>query len=104
MLSRELIYLRIPIIDGSGNSHADLTLALKTSVHFIENSISTLIACRAGMSRSPAVASVALSLINSQSPDSMLQKVIKGHPHDISTSLWSDLVKVYQTLQGERIS
>ena len=52
-LPRQLIYLRYPINDGGGNDLRILQTILKSTVDLLSLGIPTLIACSAGMSRSP---------------------------------------------------
>jgi protein-tyrosine phosphatase len=62
-LPRELIYCRFPLVDGPGNDTRLLSLAITTLANLIEKRESVLVCCGAGLSRSPAIASAALSMI-----------------------------------------
>ena len=57
---RELIYCRIPLIDGASNPPERLRLAAETVASLIRSGTSTFGFCGAGMRRSPAVAAAAL--------------------------------------------
>ena len=60
---RELIYLRFPLIDGSGKTFNPLHFAdsKRRVVNWVFRFL-TLVCCGAGLSRSPAVAAAALAL------------------------------------------
>ena len=97
-LTRELIYLRIPLTDGSGNSLEQLSLAIETCAQLIQRRIPSLIFCGAGMSRSPAIAAAAWSLVGRRPADEVLQQIIRGQPHDVSPALWQDVREATQTM------
>jgi len=99
-LTREIIYCWFPIVDGSGNTPELLSAAIETTVSFIRKSVPTMVACSAGMSRSPAIVAAALALVHGESPDDSLQSMITGNPHDLSPPLWSDVKNVYNRLTG----
>ena len=60
-ISRELLYFRIPLIDGCGNYQTHLKLAIDTIRHLIASETPTLIACSAGLSRSPLLTAAAIA-------------------------------------------
>src|SRR5205085_9800775 len=60
---RELIYCRFPLTDGAGDETELLRLAVRTVSQFIQAKVPTLVACGAGVSRTPAVAAAAMALI-----------------------------------------
>ncbi|HAH46791.1 MAG TPA: protein phosphatase, partial [Planctomycetaceae bacterium] len=62
-LTREIIYCRLPLIDGAENQPVILETAVKTVARLISEEIPTLVACSAGMSRSPAIVAAALSQV-----------------------------------------
>ncbi|MDX1928002.1 MAG: dual specificity protein phosphatase [Pirellulaceae bacterium] len=97
-LAREMIYCRFPIVDGNGNAEATLVAAVRCVLLMVESQHRTLIACSAGMSRSPAVASVAIALTSNRSPEECLVEIVTGAPHDVSPTLWSQLKSVYSRL------
>ncbi|TWT32643.1 protein-tyrosine phosphatase family protein [Blastopirellula retiformator] len=94
-LTRELIYCRIPILDGSGNSPATLKLAVATVVRLLDEQTPTLLFCSAGMSRSPSVAAIALAQVESRSPDEVLAELAERMPLQVSPHLWRDLLAVH---------
>src|SRR5438552_6823632 len=54
-LPRELVCLRIPLVDGADNDPDLLCLSITSVALLIESNVPTLVCCSAGMSRSPAV-------------------------------------------------
>ena len=61
-LPRQLVYCRFPIVDGAGNDPSLLRLALLTTVELLRSGTPAIVACSAGMSRSPAIAICALAV------------------------------------------
>lgn len=99
-LARDMIYCRIPINDGGGNSNAIITTAVRCVVTLIENDIQTLVACSGGMSRSPAIAAAAIALVVGHSPDECLTAITSDAPHDVSPPLWAQVKSVYNEIVG----
>lgn len=97
---RELIYLRFPLLDGGGNSHTMLRLAVSNVAELTRQTTPTLVCCGAGMSRSPAIAAAALSMVESVSIEKCLERVIQMHPADVSTAFWAQVREV----TGKRLS
>jgi len=96
--TRELIGLRIPIADDSSNATELLAIAIETTASLIRRSIPTLVACSAGMSRSPSIVAAALALVWERPPEDVLQEIIAENPHDVPPLLWSDVKKEYNRL------
>jgi protein-tyrosine phosphatase len=90
-LPRELIYLRVPLVDGLGNTTCGLALAVEVVESLLRKNVPTLVACGGGMSRAPAVAAKAVARIACISPDSSLQQLAGQGPHDVATDLWAQL-------------
>ena len=95
-ITRELVYLRFPLIDGAGNRQEVLRLAVETTARLIVAAVPTLIFCSAGMSRSPAVASAAIALATGRSPNECLSEVFAVGPGDLSPPLWHDLIRTVE--------
>ena len=91
-LPRSLVYCRFPLIDGSDNDPKLLRLAVHTVVNLIGAGIPTLVSCGAGMSRSPIIAAAALSVHRGDPPKQALQAVAQSQPHDVSLTLWDDVL------------
>jgi len=88
---RELILYRFPLVDGVGNGLELLRLAIAAVASLIEQRISTLVCCGAGMSRSPAIVAAALSRLGVGGLEECLKNVIELHPADVVPGLWEDI-------------
>lgn len=92
--TRELICIRFPLIDGSGNSEESLFLAIATVSQLLKLKVPTLVACSAGMSRSPLIAVAGLAIARQTPLDDELAKVVAAGPCDISPTLHNDVRRV----------
>lgn len=99
-LARDMIYCRIPLNDGDGNSDAIMETAVRCVLTLIENRIRTMVACSAGMSRGPAIAAAALAIVTRTSPEDCLTGIASHGPHDVSQALWSGVKTAYNALVG----
>ncbi|MEX0704604.1 MAG: dual specificity protein phosphatase [Planctomycetales bacterium] len=90
-LPREMTYCRFPLVDGAGNPPWTLRAAVETTESLIRRGVPTLVCCGAGMSRSPAVAAAALSAIRGAPPETVLEEIVAGRPHDMTSGLWADV-------------
>ena len=97
-LSWEMIYLRIPLLDGDGNSALSIRLAIQTLSELLRSGHRTLVACSAGMSRSPAIAAAALAVLTGATPELCLRRVIRDAPRDVAPPLWAAIVDVYNDI------
>jgi protein-tyrosine phosphatase len=88
ILPRGIICCHFPLTDGAPDDLRVLDLAIQTVVSLLRKQVPTLVYCGAGMSRSPAVAAAALSIVRGASPEEELKEVVAGHPHDVSPQLW----------------
>jgi protein-tyrosine phosphatase len=88
---RELVYCRFPLVDGPGNDRKLLGLAVTTAANFLEQRVPLLLCCGGGMSRSPAIAAAALSMVYQQEPDECLKQVAEHHPADVLPGFWTDV-------------
>jgi len=95
-----MVYCRIPIMDGDGNSHAIIEAAIRCVVTLVQRDFRTLVACSAGMSRSLVIAAAALALVTIQTPADCLRAIVTGGSHDISPPLWSTVQIVYNEIVG----
>jgi len=89
---RELIYVRIPLLDGPGNRAESLTLATRTVAALLTLRVPTLVCCGAGMSRSPCIAAAALAMTSGEPPGEVLRRIGEHRPCDVSPSLWNEVV------------
>ena len=81
-----------------GNAAELLSAAITTNILLICKQIPSLVACSAGMSRSPMIVAASLALVRGQSPDAVLRELIDGYPHDVSPPLWVDVKNAYDEL------
>jgi len=90
---RELAYLRFPLLDGAGNPPRLVEAAVRTVTTLLQLSVPTLVFCSGGMSRSPAIAAAALSIIERRPAPDCLARVIGTGPRDVSPGLWATVLK-----------
>lgn len=98
-LTREMIYCRFPILDGADNSADAIQAAVECLVSLVRRRYRTVVACSAGMSRSPALAAAAMALLTKAPLDACLAQIVTGFPHDISPPLWQTVRMVYERMQ-----
>jgi hypothetical protein len=96
---RELVFCRFPLLDGSGNRAELLFLAVSTVASLIKMRVPTLVTCGAGMSRCPAVAAAALSMVHHEPPETYLEKVLEHHHGDVSPGFWKEITSLLPTLR-----
>jgi hypothetical protein len=96
---RELVFCRFPLLDGSGNRAELLFLAVSTVASLIKMRVPTLVTCGAGMSRCPAVAAAALSMVYHEPPEAYLEKVLEHHHGDVSPGFWKEITSLLPTLR-----
>lgn len=101
-LPRQLTYCRFPLNDGGGNSPQLLLQCLRTATDLLSSGTPTLIACSAGMSRSPTVAAFALAHHLSESPDAIITKISMVKSLELKQQLWDDVLAVYPQLPSRR--
>ena len=90
-LPREMLYCRVPLLDGGGNDSTRLQLAVSLVVQLLRAETKLLVACSAGMSRSPTIAAFALSVWLGETPEASLQRIAHHKAFDIKAELWRDL-------------
>lgn len=92
-----IVYCRFPLIDGAGKQSAILRAAVDTVAHFMSSGTPTLVACGAGMSRSPAIVAAAIAKTERITLMDALARLTAGQPHDVSVGLLQDIAGVSQT-------
>jgi protein-tyrosine phosphatase len=97
----ELIYYRIPLIDGTGNAPILLDLAIHSVATLHKNGVPTLVCCGGGMSRSPAIVAGALSAVEQKPLDDCLKIVTESYPADVLPGLWEKIRHILEEDQGE---
>jgi hypothetical protein len=63
----------------------------------LERRLPTLILCGNGMSRAPAVAAAALSMVLGDLPAQCLERVTAHHPSDVLPGLWDSLTRLLRS-------
>jgi protein-tyrosine phosphatase len=91
-LGRDLIYCRIPLVDGGENSDALLDMVIGTTRLLLRQKFRTLVACSAGMSRSPAIAAAIISLETGAPAEECLARIATMGPHDVAPDLWASVL------------
>lgn len=97
LIPRELLYLRFPLIDGSGNDADWLRLALHSIKTLIQREIPTLVCCSAGMSRSPALVGAVLMSQRGMGFEESVRFVTQNGPADLSGAFLTDLKNLLQS-------
>jgi len=99
-LTRDLIYCRFPLVDGGGNSIELLTAAICQTISLIQKQLPTLVACGAGISRSPSIAAAVLATLQSRSANECLREVLGDTAGDVSPLLWDDVKTACHKISG----
>jgi hypothetical protein len=100
--TRELVYLRFPLVDGADNPPWQITAAVQAVTGLVSLGVPTLVACDGGMSRAPVIAAAALWFRTplKTSLDEVLEKLALAGPCDVQPRLWAD-VKRFVFVCGE---
>jgi len=93
-LPRDIVYCRFPLVDGAGNDPWVLATVIDLVANLIKSKVPLLVACSAGLSRSPVIVAAALSRVELRRPEECLQSVSKIAPHDVSPGLWHEIVEI----------
>ena len=91
--TRELVYLRFPLVDGAGNPPWLVCAAIHAVEGLSRLGVPTLVACDGGMSRSVVVVTAALWFKTPPAHplDNVLVRVAAGGPADVHPALWTDV-------------
>lgn len=92
---REIVYCRFPLLDGAGNDRSILQAAVDVTVKFIGGQLPTIVACSAGMSRSPAIVAAAIARTDGILFDDALRRIAATGPCDIAPSLLHDIANLF---------
>ncbi|TWU22506.1 Dual specificity phosphatase, catalytic domain [Novipirellula galeiformis] len=98
-LPRQLIYCRFPILDGAGNDAIVLQLALQTIVDLLRSGHRTLVACSAGMSRSPTLTAFALATFRGETPEAVLQRIAASRALEVKGPLWNEVAALFSKIR-----
>ena len=100
VLGRDIIYCRFPLSDDDSNKDDIVTAAIECLCSLIRRDYRTLVACSAGMSRSPVIAAAALAILSGSSLGDSLVQITANAPHDVSPTFFSSVQRVHATLVG----
>ena len=98
-IPRQLKYFRFPLNDGGGNDPNTLLLLLRTATDLLRLNMPTLIACSAGMSRSPTIAAFALAYHLSGNPDDVVAGIADIKSLELKTELWAETLEAFNRLK-----
>jgi protein-tyrosine phosphatase len=90
-VTRELVYCRFPLIDGTGNPHWLLRAAVETVVSLLRGETPTLLYCGAGLSRSPCIAAAAIGRVRGCPAVEGLAIALGSGAADVSPGLWAEV-------------
>lgn len=93
-ITRDLAYIRCPLLDASGNSPWLVCLAVETVWRLMHAKVPTLVYCSAGMSRTPAIVAAAIALESHRPLADCLREITANVPHDVSAGLIADVQAV----------
>jgi hypothetical protein len=93
-LPRDIVHIRIPLSDGGENRQALLKLTIDAVACMLSDHIPTLVACSAGLSRSVAIASVAVAIHEKRPFKATLLDVCQSHPADVAPLLVNQIEDV----------
>ena len=97
-IPRQLTYCRFPLNDCGGNDPNVLLTALRTSTNLFNLNTRTLIACSAGMSRSPTIAAFTLAHHLSEDPDDVIARIADIKSLELKPELWADTLAAFNNL------
>jgi hypothetical protein len=90
-VTRELVYCRFPLLDGSGNAPWLLRAAVETVAGLLRSKTPTLLFCGAGVSRTPIIAAAAIAHLRSCSLTEAVSVVAQSGPADLSAGLLAEV-------------
>jgi protein-tyrosine phosphatase len=93
--TRELVYLRFPLLDGESNKRWILHAVTSAVEELVRNGIPTLVACSGGMSRSPTVVAAVLARLKDSRAETVLGELQTLGPCDVSPGLWHEMIAAH---------
>ncbi len=103
-LGRDHIYCRYPLHDDGSNCPQLVRVSIDCVRSLILSDLRTLVACSAGMSRSPVIASAAISLITGVSLDDSIAAIVLNAPHDVSPAFLSSVAFIHATMASSSVA
>ena len=102
VLGRELIYCRFPLSDDGANDEAVLAAAILCVESLLARDVRTLVACSAGMSRSPVLAAAAVALRTGEPLAECLTRIAARAPVDVSPAFYASAERALAGLAESR--
>ena len=96
-VTRDLVYCRFPLIDGSGNPPWLIRAAVEILVGLLRANVPTLAYCSAGLSRTPVIVAAAIARLKGTSLHNELCAVLLNAPADVSPALVAEVETVLRT-------
>ena len=100
---REIVVLRFPLLDGGSNEAWLVRSSIESVAGLIACRAHALVACSAGMSRSPAVVIAAIALASGEAIESTLCRVSRAGSVDITPSLWGQVCSALTAIRSARL-
>lgn len=97
-LQREVAYVRCPIDDSEAATAVLVEVAVRTVEHLVRLRVPTLVACSAGLSRSPLITAAAIARSDRMPLEAAIQSVSDRGPTDVSPGLLSLVRQVVERL------
>lgn len=97
-LPRQLVYCRFPLNDGAGNEPSVVLQALRTACDFLKFKSKTLIACSAGMSRSPTIAAFSLAHHLKVMPEEVIERIGDKKSLELNPDFWLEVKMAFEQL------
>ena len=95
-VTRELVYCRFPLIDGTGNPPWLVRAAVETVACLLRGDTPTLVVCSAGMSRSPCIAAAAIARVRGCPVVEGLALALESGVADVSPGLWAEVHEAFR--------
>jgi protein-tyrosine phosphatase len=90
-VTRDLIYCRFPLIDGSGNPAWLIRAAVEMLAELLRANVPTLVYCSAGLSRTPVIVAAAIARLKQANLHDELLAVLQDAPADVSPALVAEV-------------
>ena len=94
VLGRDVIYCRFPLSDDDSNRDEVVAAAIVCLCGLIRQRLKVLVACSAGMSRSPVIAAASIAMTTGDELGETLLRVVAQGPHDVSATFLTSVERV----------
>lgn len=93
VLSRDLIYVRVPLVDGDENCSDSIRFVLSVVDNCLRHGMPTLVCCSAGLSRSPCICAYAASVFGGLAPQECLDRLAKERSIRANAGFWKSILE-----------